>query len=247
MQNLIYLDLGKNKVKNITIFTQEDNFQKLKYLDLQNNKLSEFCNFVLPSLEYLDVSYNKLEKVNETWNGHPNIKILKSIENKFKTLAPFKNMPKLQELYVSNNNITTLVGIDGVPALRKLHLRHNKIEKVEEEGLPDLPALEYLNLRTNKVSSMEDLARLFQYTSLKDINILNCPLELEYSSMNMLIGDVLAKYPTLKRFCKVDITDKHKLEAVYLAQYKWNKVEDERKRLEEEEKKKQELAEEQEG
>lgn len=70
-------------------------------------------------------------------------------------------MPRLEELYVQNNSITTMVGIDGVPALKKLNMRHNKIEKIEEEGLPDLPVLEYLNLRTNRISSMEDFSRLF--------------------------------------------------------------------------------------
>jgi len=34
LHNLIRLDLGKNKIKNITVFTQEENFTKLKYLDL---------------------------------------------------------------------------------------------------------------------------------------------------------------------------------------------------------------------
>ena len=50
-------------------------------------------------------------------------------------------MPKLEELYLSNNNISSLIGLEGVPELKKLHLRHNKIEKIEEEGLPELPAL----------------------------------------------------------------------------------------------------------
>ncbi len=67
----------------------------LKYLDLSNNKFTEFAAFKLPKLEYLDVSYNKLEKVNEGWAGHGNLKILKSIDNKFKNFAAFKGMPKL--------------------------------------------------------------------------------------------------------------------------------------------------------
>jgi hypothetical protein len=76
---------------------------------------------------------------------------------------------------------------------------------------------------------------------------LNCPLELEYSSMNILIADILAKNPALERFCRVKITDKHKLEAVYLAKYKWNKAEEERKRIEEEERKKAEAEEQENG
>jgi hypothetical protein len=56
--------------------------------------------FTLPALEYLDISHNKLEKMAEAWTGHGNIKVMKSVENKFKTLAVFKNMPKLEELYL---------------------------------------------------------------------------------------------------------------------------------------------------
>jgi hypothetical protein len=62
--------------------------------------------------------------------------------------------------------------------------------------------------------------------------------------MNILLADILAKNPTLVRFCKVAITDKHKLEAVYLAKYKWTKAEEERKKVEEEERKKAEQEEE---
>jgi Leucine-rich repeat (LRR) protein len=54
----------------------------------------------LPSLEYLDISHNKLEKVNEAWNGHPKLKYLNAADNKFKSLAPFKNCVKLEELYL---------------------------------------------------------------------------------------------------------------------------------------------------
>jgi len=123
------------------VFTLEEVFLNLKYLDLSNNKFTELAAFKLPKLEYLDISYNKLEKINEGWQGHQNIKIFKSIDNKFKNLAPFKNMPKLEELYASNNMISTLIGGEGLVSLKKLHLRHNKIDKIEEEGVPEFPSL----------------------------------------------------------------------------------------------------------
>lgn len=91
-------------------------------------------------LEYLDISYNRLEKVSEGWTGHPNIRILKSVDNKFKNLAPFKEMPKLEELYLESNVITSLAGYENLPSLKKLHLRKNKIEKIEDE-LPELASL----------------------------------------------------------------------------------------------------------
>ena len=62
----------------------------MKWLDVSNNKFPEMPALKLPKLEYLDISYNKLEKVNEGW-----------LDNKFKNLAPFKSMPKLEELYMA--------------------------------------------------------------------------------------------------------------------------------------------------
>ena len=190
--NLVHLDLSKNKVKNLTIFSSEESCLNLRYLDISSNKFTELPALKCPKLEYLDISYNKLEKVNEGWAGHPNLKIFKSIDNKFKNMAPFKNMPKLLELYLANNQIAALNGYDGLTALKKLHLRHNKIEKIEEE-MPELPALEYLNLRTNKLPAMDDVYKLLQFPNLVDINVINCPCELAFSSMNIMVGKILQK------------------------------------------------------
>ena len=138
-------------------------------------------------------------------------------------------MPKLEELYLASNNLSQLAGYEGLPALRRLHLRKNKIEKIEEEGVPELPALESLNLRSNKIPDIENAVRLFtHFGNLKDLNLINNDVELKYSSLNVLVADFLAKNPKLKRFCKVDITDAHRLESVYLAKYKWTKDEEKR-------------------
>lgn len=121
------MDLSKNKVKNITIFVSEEILVNLKYLDLSSNKVPEFGAFKLPKLEYLDISDNKIEKVNEGWAGHATLKVLKSVENKFKNMNAFKGMPKLEELYLANNSIASLEGYSDLPSLRKLHMRRNKI------------------------------------------------------------------------------------------------------------------------
>lgn len=67
LHNLVHIDLSKNKIKSVAIFTNEDCFMNLKYLDLSNNKFGDFAAFKCPKLEYLDISFNKLEKVNEAW------------------------------------------------------------------------------------------------------------------------------------------------------------------------------------
>ena len=140
LTGLVKLNLAKNKIKSINLFTNEENFPSLRWLDISNNKYTELVGIKCSKLEYLDISYNRLEKVSEGWTGHPNVKILKSIDNKFKNLAPFKEMPKLEELYLESNVIASLTGYENLPSLRKLHLRKNKIEKIEDE----LPPLENL-------------------------------------------------------------------------------------------------------
>ena len=176
MQQLIYLNLSKNKIKSVAVFCTEELFPNLKWLDISNNKITEFPALKLAKLEYLDIGYNKLEKINEGWTGHPTLRILKTIENKFKTIGMLKAMPKLEELYMGNNMVTALSGWDTIPAIKKLHLRRNKIDKIDEE-LPALEHLEYLNLRGNKIPSLEVLERLYKNEKLKDINVLNNPIE----------------------------------------------------------------------
>ncbi len=120
----------------------------LKWLDISVNKFGEFPAFKCPKLEHLNISGNKLEKVNEGWTGHENLRKLIASDNKFKSLAPFKAMPKLEELYLNSNLIATFSGWENLPALKRLNLRKNKIEKIDEE-LPPLDELTYINLRHN--------------------------------------------------------------------------------------------------
>ena len=84
--NLIKLNVSKNKIKNIAIFSAEENFQQLRWLDVSNNKFTELVGFKSPKLEILDIGYNKLEKVNDSWTGHPSVRVFKTVDNKFKTL-----------------------------------------------------------------------------------------------------------------------------------------------------------------
>lgn len=70
--------------------------------------------------------------------------------------------------------------------------------------------------------------------------MLGCPVDKAASSFNLLIAEILIMNPKIKRFCKVEITDANRLEAVYLAKYRWQKQEEERIKKEEEERRKAE-------
>ena len=101
--NVIKLNVSKNKIKSIAVFATEEAFPNLKWLDVSNNKFTELSGIKCPKLEYFDIGFNKLEKVSETWTGHPTVRVLKSVDNKFKSAQVFKDMPKLEELYMEAN------------------------------------------------------------------------------------------------------------------------------------------------
>ena len=69
----------------------------MKYLDLSSNKFNELAAFKCPKLEYLDISYNKIEKVNEK---------KRIIEEKRKSKLELRNeaRKKLRELYNQSEN-----------------------------------------------------------------------------------------------------------------------------------------------
>jgi len=149
-------------------------------------------------------------------------------------MTVIKEMPALEEVYLTDTGINAFNGFENLPVLRILHLRGTKISKIEEE-LPELPAIEVINLRGTSINTFDHLKHIFQYTTLKDLNVLNTNLEENASSFNMLLAEILNIYHTLTRFCKVEISEQHKYEALYLAEFRWRKSEEERKRKEEEE------------
>ena len=91
------------------------------------------------------------------------------------------------------------------------------------------------------MTALDQVEKLYTvFPSLTDINVLGNPVEKSLPTFNLLLAEILIKNPKIKRFCKVVVNDTHKLEAVYLAKYRWTKSEEERKKKEEEERKKAE-------
>lgn len=223
--------MNRNVIKNLSAFSGEDVFPNLKKLELEENKIGELVPITAPKLEYLNISNNNIDK-SETWAGHPNIKILIATQNKFKNLSVIKDMPALEKAYLAENPINQFNGYENVPNLKVLHLRKTKVNKIEEE-IPEMPAIEKINLRQTSVSNLENLKNLFQLASLKDLNILETPLEQNATSFNMLLAEILQFYHGLARFCKVEVTEQHKYEGLFLTEYRWRKSEEERLRKEE--------------
>ena len=229
LARLTRLNLANNKIKNFAVFAQEDAFPNLKWLDISNNKFTEWPAFKCPKLDYLNIGGNKLEKVSAEWAGHPNLRIISAFDNKLKNLGNFKGMPKLEELYLANNLITSFNGWEGgLPMLKRLHLRRNKI-KVFEDELTELPELEYLNLRHNEIETLEQAFKVFQFPKINDLNVLNNPCDTNCSSFELLMAEFLIKRSSMVRFCKTRVLDSNRLQAVHLSNFRFDKAEAKRK------------------
>ena len=229
LTRLVKLNLASNRIKNAGVFAMEDAFQVLKWLDISNNKFTEWPAFKCPKLDYLNFSGNNVDKISNEWTGHGTLRILSAAGNKFKNLALVKNCTRLEELYLGNNQVATLSGCEGgLPALKRLHLRRNKVAAIEDE-LPEMPELVYLNLRHNSLDSLEVAFKIFQFPKIVDLNVVNNPIDLNASSFNLLMAEFVLKRTSLVRFCKHTVKESNKLEAVHLAQYRWGIEEEKRK------------------
>lgn len=231
-KNLVCLQMSENKIKTLAVFCEEENFPSLRRLEIAKNKITELMPIQCPKLEYLDASGQKIEK-HEAWTGHANLKVLKLSENKLKTMGFCTNLPALESLDLANNAIAALGGYEGLDALKSLNLEGTKIDKIEEE-CPPLPALESINLSSTRISNIENLKNIFQFEQLSSLNIEDTPVENNASSFNMFLAELLNLSPKLATYCEKDVTDQNKYEAVYLAKYRFEKKEEERKRKEEE-------------
>ncbi|EGR33484.1 leucine rich repeat protein [Ichthyophthirius multifiliis] len=230
LPNLIRLNVSQNNIKDMKALQNEEGFRNLKYLNLQKNRINELLTPKCPNLMHLNLNENNIDKM-ETFEGLEPLKILELRSNRISSIQQLINMPKLQELYLAQNKIKQIVGIDSLVSLQRLHLRQNNIE-VFEETFPNLENLQYLNLRENKVEKIEEINKLVTLPNLKVLihsfnPIINKNANYLFETINSLLK--------LERINKLQITKNIKLNAFAYAEDKYNKDQQERKRIEEEE------------
>ena len=63
--------------------------------------------------------------------------------------------------------------------------------------------------------------RVFQFPKIVDLNMLNNPCDANCSSFNLFMAEFLVKNTKLVRFCKTKVQENNQLEAVHLANYRW--------------------------
>ena len=220
------LNASSNRIVKLPQIAEEDKFQNLVWLDLSNNKMIEIPQFKVPKLKFLNLSGNGITKYERIEGGHPNLEVFKGNGNKLRSLYFFKDFPKLRELYLNENTITTVTDYENLPELRILKLKDNKIEKFEEESLPELPSLQNIILSKNKLNNMDMIKKFVVFPLLTKINIIETPFHINNGEYT--IAELLIVNPKLKIINKVKIEDIHYKEMLLLSEQKWKKSEAER-------------------
>ncbi|CAL9066543.1 unnamed protein product [Musa banksii] len=149
----------------------------LEYLDLRNNSLSghlppKILN-MMPRLEYLDLSNNKITGVKDMiLDGHPSS--LEQLDLSYNSLhesqlVSLGNLSMLRSLNLGSNNLKGLLpeGIKWLKGLTDLDLYNNSLS-LSEDDLANLPSLKYLVISYNSIylNKSDDWIPPFQLNTL---------------------------------------------------------------------------------
>lgn len=136
---------------------------------------------IWPSLETINLSDNKLMRIDESIRLAPNLKTLALDQNQLTTIEHLRDLPYLQtlslcenqislcmdlhlelggnlmHLNVSQNQLTSLIGFRKLFTLVKLDVSCNAVESVDEvDCVAGLPCLEELILTGNPIAGSVD-------------------------------------------------------------------------------------------
>ena len=134
---LVDLWMGKNKITEIKNL---ENLTKIRRLDIQSNRLTSITNLgsqasTLTELYLASNGINDSGLVNETGISGLEWPLLNTIDlskNRITKLAPFKNLPAIEELWISENGVGGFEEVEelsAVATLQTIYLEHNPLSK----------------------------------------------------------------------------------------------------------------------
>ncbi len=190
LQNLRYLYLAGNKIQKlegliklenlIEVYLHINNISKLEGLsglkvlskiNLSSNLVREIELQDLPSLTWLSLDRNRIERI----GGIENLISLKHLHlenNYIRKIEGLNALKNLTLLHLENNQIDKIAGLESLVNLKNLDLQRNKIEKVE--GLENLGSLTKLNLSENNLQSSNGILSL-NVLKLTEVNFKKNP------------------------------------------------------------------------
>ncbi|KAL8615410.1 hypothetical protein ACOMHN_036230 [Nucella lapillus] len=169
LTSVLDLKLSNNQ---ITQFSGKA-LKALKYLDLSHNHLQSLHADSIPStLHYLDVSFNRLTKLNMgVFRGVPNLSRLNLAHNQLQSL-PADSLPIfLLYLDVSFNALTQLgEGLfRGISYLESLNVSHNGIQDIHPRAFhPGMTWVVLANFSHNRLTAFDGLPYIFSRFIIAD-------------------------------------------------------------------------------
>ncbi|XP_037068759.1 protein artichoke-like [Pollicipes pollicipes] len=163
-QELRVVNISNNLLTTIPPKTFH-NLNHLETLDLRNNTLVEFDNMVnqLPSIRYLDASYNNIRFLSSTtFENTPSLEHLEMHHNYVEHIKSntFLNMPSLRQLDLSYNAMVEMDpgSFRGDQQLKAIFLNNNNLRQLKEATFVNLNGLERINLQENQLTHLSDEA-----------------------------------------------------------------------------------------
>ncbi|KAK2566263.1 Cartilage oligomeric matrix protein [Acropora cervicornis] len=187
-KSLIYLNVSNNAIYSISTGAFSGLIH-LKVLELQGNNIRSIgakVFYEIPELLHLDFRANRLQSITAQSFSSPfenllklQVLILMQQQASYKTTTvmynAFKNLPNLQDLWLSGNSLTHFphpaLSQESFPSLRYLHLEDNQINSLSSFSKSDFPpSLEVLQVSQEIVhkpfEKITSLQRLFLHRNL---------------------------------------------------------------------------------
>nr|XP_056702894.1 keratocan isoform X1 [Euleptes europaea] len=175
---LKWINLNNNKISNNGI--EKGVFASLKsllYLFLEDNELEQVPSPLPASLEQLRLARNKITTIpGEVFSNLENLTMLDLHHNKLldSTLsdATFRGLSNLIQLNIAQNSLTKMPPI--LPAnVMQLFLDNNSIEAIPENYFNAMLKLLFLRLNNNKLTDEGLPTKIFNISSLLDLQLSN--------------------------------------------------------------------------
>nr|XP_034180450.1 chaoptin-like [Osmia lignaria]XP_034180451.1 chaoptin-like [Osmia lignaria] len=198
LSNLLWLVLDNNNFQTIEA-TAFYSFQKLRYINLESNRLHYlperiFLSGVHPELKDVKLGYNFLEAIPD-FSFH-NLTELRSLDltgNRIKLLTSCSIMdcPQLVTISLAYNRITKMEknALYGLPSLHFLHMEFNKLTVLDLDAIAEIGGPDFvLNVSYNAISLISSTGSTNNLTSL----------DLSFNNISHLPADTFYGTPNLK-------------------------------------------------
>ena len=160
---------------NVLLDVNEDEIQKIDYLDFSNNSISELgsqLSGVAEQLRVFDLSSNSFKVLPDCVTQLcKNLTSLYLKDNLIESLPEsFENLKMLEELSLSNNQLTEFPSLQHLNYLSVLDLSHNKIKEIKRENLPAECLLEEFSMHHNEITEIPESIGLLPNLIVLNLN-----------------------------------------------------------------------------